>query len=82
MFITYSAKAKEDLIQLDWKLRHKIVNTMGKIAENKKYGAFVKMNTSEFYKVRLNEHLLICSFENDEFVILTVVPKKRPVFPD
>ena len=82
MTITYSTKAKQDLIQMDWRLRHRIINILGKIKNEKKYSLFKRMYNSEFYKINFPNHLLICQLDNDEFNILTVVEKKKLRFPE
>lgn len=82
MTISYSAKAKEDLVQIDWRERHRIINILGKIEDQKKYSAFHKMHASDYYKINFPNHLLICSVENDSFNVLTVVAKKKLKVPD
>jgi hypothetical protein len=82
MTINYSAKAKDDLVQIDWRERHRIIDSLGKIEDQKKYSAFQKMHASEYYKVNFPHHLLICSVEDDNFNVLTVVERKKPRFPD
>jgi mRNA-degrading endonuclease RelE of RelBE toxin-antitoxin system len=81
MTINYTAKAKDDLIQLDWRERHRIIDLLGKVEQKKKYSIFQKMHNSDYYKVNLPKHLLICAVDNDEFNILTVVEKKKLRFP-
>ncbi len=82
MTINYTAKAKEDLIQLDWRLRHRIINILGKIQEEKRYSLFQKMHNSDYYKVNLSNHLLICSYDENQFNVLTVLEKKKLKFPE
>lgn len=82
MTISYSAKAKEDLIQIDWRERHRIIESLGKIEYQKKYSVFQKMHSSDYYKINFPHHLLICSIEDDSFNILTVVEKKKIRFPE
>jgi mRNA-degrading endonuclease RelE of RelBE toxin-antitoxin system len=82
MTINYTAKAKEDLIQLDWRLRHRIINILGKIQEEKRYSIFQKMHNSDYYKVNLANHLLICSYDEKQFNVLTVLEKKKLKFPE
>lgn len=82
MVITYTSKAKEDLIQLDWKIRYKIIDILGKVEAGHRRLDFSKMYNSEYYKVNFPNHLLIGSVESGEFNVITVMEKKRIKFPD
>ena len=82
MVITYTSKAKDDLVQLDWKIRHRIINILGKVESGQRRLDFSKIDNSEFYKVNFPNHLLIGSVESGEFHVLTVMEKKKIKFPD
>ncbi len=82
MTISYTAKAKEDLVQIEWRERYRIIESLGKIEDQKKYSAFKKMHSSDYYKINFPKHLLICTIDNDKFNVLTVIEKKKIRFPE
>lgn len=82
MTISYSSKAKSDLIQLNWRERKRIIYEIKKILEGKKYSMFQKMHASDYYKVIFPNHLAICSEENGNFNILTVISKQTIKIPE
>jgi hypothetical protein len=82
MLVTYTSKAKEDLIRIDWKMRHRIIDILGKVEAGERRLDFARMHNSEYYKVNFPNHLLIGSVESGEFNVITVMEKKRIKFPD
>lgn len=82
MGISYTSKAKEDLVQMDWRTRHKIITFLGKATQEKKYSIFQKMHNSEYYKVNFPGHMLICTIDDNAFNVVTVIEKKKLKFPE
>jgi mRNA-degrading endonuclease RelE of RelBE toxin-antitoxin system len=82
MSIIYTSKAKEDLINIDWRIRQKIVNTLGKLEERKTTSPLSRMHDSEYYKLKLQNYLIIGKIESQNFNIITVIEQKKIKFPD
>lgn len=82
MGIVYTTKAKEDLINIDWRIRQKIVNTLGKIQDTQSKHSLLKMHNSDYYKLKISNHLVIGTLEEHDFNIITVVEEKRIKYPD
>ena len=79
MTIIYSTKAKEDLTRLDWRIRDKIITRLGKEAPKKK--SIIRLSDSEFYKLDLEDHIIIGQISENQFNILTVVRKQKIKIP-
>ena len=81
MTIVYTTKAKEDLIRLDWKIRHKIIEELSFIEQNKDYAKLRKIYDSGYYKINYQNHLIIGKVKKDFLSIISVVEKKRIALP-
>ena len=81
MTIVYTTKAKEDLIRLDWKIRHKIIEELSVIEQNKDYAKLRKIFDSGYYKINYQNHLIIGKVKKDFLSIISVVEKKKIALP-
>jgi mRNA-degrading endonuclease RelE of RelBE toxin-antitoxin system len=81
MTIVYTTKAKEDLIRLDWKVRHKIIEELSIIEEQKDYAKLRKIYDSSYYKINYQNHLIIGKVKKDFLSIISVLEKKRIALP-
>ena len=81
MTIVYTTKAKEDLIRLDWKIRHKIIEELSIIEQNRDYARLRKIFDSGYYKINYQNHLIIGKVKKDFLSIISVVEKKRIALP-
>lgn len=82
MGITYTSKAKDDLVNLDWRVRQKIVSTLGRLQEYNDKSLLSRMHNSDYYKLNINNHLIIGRLENRNFNIITVLEQKKIKFPE
>jgi mRNA-degrading endonuclease RelE of RelBE toxin-antitoxin system len=81
MTIVYTTKAKEDLIRLDWKIRHKIIEELSVIEQNKDYAKLRKIYDTSYYKINYQNHLIIGKIKNEFLNIISVVEKRRIALP-
>lgn len=81
MTIVYTTKAKKDLIRLDWKIRHKIIEELSVIEQNKDYARLRKIFDSSYYKINYQNHLIIGKVKKNFLSIISVVEKKRIALP-
>jgi mRNA-degrading endonuclease RelE of RelBE toxin-antitoxin system len=81
MTIVYTTKAKEDLIRLDWKIRHKIIEELSIIEQNKDYAKLRKIYDSSYYKINYQNHLIIGKVQKTILSIISVVEKKKICLP-
>lgn len=81
MTILYTSKAKEDLIKLDWKIRHKIIEELSIIEKNKDYAKLRKIHDSSYYKINYQDHFIIGKVKDHYLNIITVLEKKKITFP-
>lgn len=82
MSIVYTSKAKEDLISIDWRVREKIIETLSKLNGSNQRANLSRMHNSDYYKLKLQNHLIIGKFNESGFNIITVVEQKRIKFPE
>jgi mRNA-degrading endonuclease RelE of RelBE toxin-antitoxin system len=82
MTIVYTTKAKDDLIRLDWKIRHKIIEELSVIEQNKDYTKLRKIFDSSYYKINYQNHLIIGKVKKNFLNIISVVERKRIALPN
>ena len=80
MTISYTSKAKEDLIKLDWRIRHAIIGELNEIQNEEGFSRLKKVADSGFYKINYQDHLIIGKVKDNNLNIITVVAKKTIQF--
>ena len=81
MTITYSTKAKDDLVKIDWKIRHRIIEELNHLERDESLGKLKKISDTTFYKINFLDHLVIGTVNSDKISIITVVEKKKLSIP-
>jgi mRNA-degrading endonuclease RelE of RelBE toxin-antitoxin system len=81
MTISYTSKAKEDLIKLDWRIRHAIIGELNEIKQNKDFSKLKKVYDSSFYKINYQDHLIIGKVDNNNLSVITVLERKKIAIP-
>ena len=64
MTIIYTSKAKEDLVRLDWRIRHAIIGELNVIQTKKDFSKLKKVYDSGFYKINYQSHSGSMSISN------------------
>ncbi len=82
MGIIYTTKAKEDLVNLDWRVREKIIDRLKKIQNSSDSKILLKMHDSEYYKLNYVNHIVIGKFVEETFNIVTIMEQKKIKFPE
>ena len=83
--IEISPTARKQLGQLDKPIRRRILRFLyervGKLDDPRKIGTRLQGTLSEFWKYRIGDYRLICSLEDDRFVILVLrIGQRREVY--
>ena len=81
MTITYTSKAKEDLIRLDWRIRHAIIGELNVMQNIEDYTKLKKIYDSGFYKINYQDHLIIGKVKDQCLSIISVLEKKKLIVP-
>jgi len=82
MGIVYTTKAKEDLVNLDWRVREKIIDRLRLLQQKSDARILLKMHDSEYYKLNYFNHIIIGKYIDETFNIITVVEQKKIKFPE
>ena len=73
MEIRYSKKALKYLLKLQPKLRDRIRNTIGKIADGNTQGLdIVAMQDVDAFRVRIGDYRVIYEINDDELVLIVI----------
>ncbi|HLD03599.1 MAG TPA: hypothetical protein VJC17_02390 [Candidatus Dojkabacteria bacterium] len=79
MNIIYTTKAKDDLTHIDWRIREKIINELGRNGYRKNYA--IRLPGGEYYRLDLENHIVIGQYKQDNFNVLTVLKKQKIKLP-
>ena len=82
MGIVYTTKAKEDLVNLDWRVREKIIDRLRNLQKEHNPRILLKMHDSEYYKLNYFNHIIIGKYIDDTFNVITVLEQKKIKFPE
>jgi len=82
MTIIYTSKAKDDLIKLDWRIRHAIIGELNIIQQKKDFSKLKKVYASGFYKINYQDHLIIGKVQDNNLSIITVLERKKIIIPN
>lgn len=83
--IEFTQTALKQLDKLDKPVAHRILKFLhervGKLDDPRKIGARLQGTLSEFWKYRVGDYRLICSLENDRFVVLVLrIGHRREIY--
>ena len=79
MRIIYSNKAKDDLAKIDWRIRTKIITSLGVITEPKfrKKMSLKKLHGSELVKTTLEKHVIVGEENGEMLNVLSVYRQQK-----
>jgi mRNA-degrading endonuclease RelE of RelBE toxin-antitoxin system len=81
MTVTYSTKARNDLLKLDWRARIKIINELGSMEHRPDHYSISRISESSYYKIAIAGHVVIGQVVQSNFNIITVTPQKTLILP-
>jgi mRNA interferase RelE/StbE len=83
--IEFERAAQKELEKLDKPIARRILKFLhqrvGKLDDPRKIGQRLQGNLSEFWRYRVGDYRIICSLENDRFVVLVLrIGHRRDVY--
>lgn len=83
MNIFYSAKSKNDLAKIDWRVREKIIADLGIISKHPDpYKMLNKLHNSNLLKFISNDFVILFEESEDRFKVVSVVKKPYIKLPE
>lgn len=79
MTVIYSNKAKDDLARIDWRIRSKIITTLGNYTDPKiKHVIPLKrLHGSDLVKTTLEKHVVVGEADGDSLNVLSVFRQQK-----
>ncbi len=79
MRIIYTNKAKDDLARINWRIRTKIINSLGVITEPKpsRKLPLKKLYGSDLVKTTVEKHVIIGEKDGEKLNVLSVLKQQK-----
>jgi len=82
MNLIYSSRAKDELAKIDWRLREDIITKLDyTMSSNDPIQFMTQLQNENLYKIEANKYVTVGRIVNDNFSIVSILPKQTIKLP-